>query len=294
MKKNIFFCFLSSYFLWATVSALQANDQIKQGNLALPTSQRPGPLYGFGQNVFQRGDLLGLMFIPFIGKKHEQFTEINSGILYGINNSSSIFVLIESSPQYKVNNNRASGIEDMFIQYEYAPYFKRNYRSSDYFTVVATLFMPTGPVLKLPRAFGSPSFFFGATVGTVREQWYIYTSHGALITTSHKGTKIGNEIVYQFGLGKNIAYRSDKWILNWLVEFFGLYSFKDKIHRMIDPNTGGNVISIIPSLWFSNQRFILQVGCGFVPAQNQNGIQNKFTYFGAVNLVWKFAGPALH
>ena len=274
------------------IFAAFSQEQIKQGNLALPTSQRPGPLFGFGQNVFQPGDLLGFLFIPYIGRKHQQFTEINPSVIYGINNNSSIFYRIQSSPQFKVGETRNSGLEDMFLQYEYAPYFKRHYTSSDYFTLVGTLFFPTGNI-KLPRAFGSPSVFLGFTTATVRVKWYIYMSHGALLTTKHKGTKIGDEIIYQFGLGKNIAYRPNKWILNWLVEFFGLYSFKDKVKGITNPNTGGNFISIIPSLWFSTQRLILQVGMGFVPTQHVNGTQNKFTYFGAVDLAFKFTGPAL-
>jgi hypothetical protein len=63
-----------------------------------------------------------------------------------------------------------------------------------------------------------------------------------------------------------------------MIEFDGTYSEKNKIKGTTDPNSGGNVIFITPSIWLSSKRWIIQWGIGFPVIQNLNGHQNKIKY----------------
>ena len=63
-----------------------------------------------------------------------------------------------------------------------------------------------------------------------------------------------------------------------MVEFDGSYSPKDRIHGRTDPNSGGNVIFVTPSIWMSSKRWVIQWGMGFPFVQSLNGRQDKIRY----------------
>ena len=171
----------------------------------------------------------------------------------------------------------------------YAIYDNNTETSADQITLVADIAFPTGSAYKmLHTGFGAPSFFLGFTASHTNTDWYPFMSVGAVLPTSHKGTKFGNQFLYQCGLGKNIRYRPNKWILNWMIELDGMYSQRNRIAGTIDQDSGGNTLLLGPSLWFSTQKFIAQGGISWVIAQHLFGIQDKDRYFIAANFGWKF------
>ena len=46
-----------------------------------------------------------------------------------------------------------------------------------------------------------------------------------------------------------------------------------------------------PSLWVSSERFILQAGVTFIPAQHLFGCQTGFEIGGQISVSWKFNSP---
>ena len=157
------------------------------------------------------------------------------------------------------------GIEDMIIQLEYAYYDKKTTTSVTQFTIVTNIALPTGSAYKKPpTGFGASSFFIGGTASCLKTDWYYFTALGAKLTTSNNDTKFGNAFLYQFGLGNNICYKIDKWIFNWLVELDGVYNQRDKLLGCINQNTGGNIIFLGPSLFFSTKHLVLQGGISWV------------------------------
>ena len=172
------------------------------GNLTLPASQQPNPLFGFGQNVVNKGDLQAILTVDRIKGKHKRYSEVIPAVLYGISDSFSLFVY-QPIAHFSRCCNRSSGLEDAFIQLEYAFY---NYVQPNYFiqaTVVGSLVLPIGSSKKQPpTGFGSPSFFLGGTCSYNATDWYIFGSAGTLLTTAHHGTKFGSIFLYQGGVGK--------------------------------------------------------------------------------------------
>lgn len=258
------------------------------GNLALPASQQPGPFISFGERVIEKGQKQLFVFSSaFIGpKKHN--IESQPGILYQATDKLSIFLNVPFAIDFKDDSDRSSGIEDVFCQFEYAYYVNSTKEYNDQATIIGYVGFPSGSIKKRPpTGFGSSAYFLGTTYSRTFVDWIFLTSCGTLIT-SNKADKIGNNYLYQFGIGRNICYLESQYIFNWLLEFDGTYYEKNKNNRVVDPDSGGNVVYITPSLWFSNKHLIVQIGIGFPVVQKLNGSQNKYTYLLATNIGWTF------
>jgi len=264
-------------------------EQVRVGNFALPTSQQPGPFIAFGQNVVDKGDTQLFTYVDYLKGQGELFAEVIPSFLYGIRDDLSLFVEVPIAAKFQLGSDTSHGLEDLYITAEYVFYSKNKLESAFLSTLVTTLILPTGSANKTPSTgLGVPSFFLGLTAGYMDTEWYYYGSLGAILTTVNKGIEIGNQFLYQWGLGKNISYAADSYIFNWLIEFDGTYRQKDKIKGITDQDSGGNVIFLGPSLWFSTQRIIVQVGVSWVIAQHLFGVQEQDHYIVVGNLGWKF------
>src|SRR5277367_1032047 len=83
-------------------------DQLKIGNLALPGSQQPGPLLGFGQNIIEKYDFQGFVFPDLLMGHHKNFTEIAPSLLYGIRDDLSIFIELPFAAHFKLDGQSSS------------------------------------------------------------------------------------------------------------------------------------------------------------------------------------------
>jgi hypothetical protein len=254
---------------------------IKAGNLALSASQQPGPLISFGENVVDKGTLQFEFFGDYYFGHNKHMIDAVPSILYGITDDLSIFYNVPVAVSYKDGPDKSAGLEDIFVQLEYAFYDKEEETYVQSATVVAYFSYPTGSATKTPpTGFGTPSFFFGTTWNHTEIDWFAFTSYGGTIGGTRQGTRIGNIYLYEFGYGRNIYNIVDctdetEWIFAWMIEVDGVFSERNRIHNVTNPDSGGNVIYVTPSLWLSSKHWIIQVGCGFVAYQHLNGSQNK-------------------
>jgi len=264
-------------------------EQIKVGNFALPLSQQAGPLFSFGQNIIDKGDSLLLASFNQLRGSGINFKEVTPAFLYGITDNFSLFLQLPIAANFKFENSSSHGLEDFLVQFEYAFYTKETTTIAADITCVANIGIPTGSAFKEPfTGFGAPSFFLGLTAGYATPKWYFFTEYGVDVTTSHKKTKFGNQFLYEFGLTRNIWYKPDKWLFNVMVEFDGTYRQRNKILGSVDCNSGGNIILFGPSLWFSTQRLILEIGIDGVVFQHLFGDQPKEKYIIATTFGWTF------
>lgn len=267
----------------------KAEETEKIGNFLLPTSQMPGPLYGFGQNIVDQHDFQIFFNLFQIGGKKVNFTDLIPGLLYGIRNDLSLYIGLPFTPLYKIDDNRSRGVEDLFAQLEYTLYGKIRSTSVTQATLIGNITLPTGSSKKNPHTgFGSPSFFLAATLSYTAHYWYIWLQGGAILTTKHHGTKFGNQFLYQSGIEGVIATPRSEWLIAWMVEFFGTYEQKSTICNLKNANTGGNTFYIGPSLWASSDKWLIQLGIAFPPAQHLFGVQPKIHYFLESYIAYKF------
>lgn len=246
----------------ASLSEGTSVEPLSVGNFSLPSSQQPSPLVSFGQNIIDK-DVAQLFFFAdaFIGKDN-YWADVIPGFLYGIRDDFSLFFNVPFAPGIQQGREHSSGIEDLFVQLEYAFCSLSYPRSQIQATVVGNATFPTGSIAKSPpTGMGSFSFFTGATCSYTTDTWLAFVSPGAVFVTTHSGTKMGNQFLYQAGFGRNIATLKG-WIFAWLVEFDGLYAKKNQVQHHRNPNSGGNTIYVTPSIWISSTTITIQVGVG--------------------------------
>lgn len=263
--------------------------QVKEGNLSLPSSQQPSPLFLYGQNIVDKGDIQAELYFDVQKGKNKTYIDIFPGILYGVSDRFSLFFNTPFAPKYQLNCHQSSGIEDIFVQGEYAIFYKDKERSTNMITLLAALYLPTGSTKKNPpTGAGAPSFFLGSTVNHLSVEWYFVASPAVWLTTSNDDTKFGNQFFYQGCIGRNLWSKPDGWILTAIIELFGTYARPDKIDGSIDPNSGYNLVLIGPTVWLSTKRFFGQAGILYVAAQSYRGCQNSNKYLFSLDLGWKF------
>lgn len=261
----------------------------KIGNFALPTSQQPSPLISFGQHVIDKGQGIFFFFADYFAGKRKHATDLIPSLLYGIEDDLSIFLAAPVAPRFKDQRTHSSGWEDIFAQLEYAPYNNQTKQYSDQITLLSGVSFPTGSALKLPpTGWGAPTFFLGTTLSRLYTDWLAFTSYGVFLSTSNEHTKLGNQFLYQWGVGRNIYSIPSELIFTGMVEITGLYDTKNKIRGLRDPNSGGNVIYVTPSLWLSTEKYIVQLGVGFPVAQHLFGQQTRNHYLLAGTLAYTF------
>jgi len=275
-------------------------ESVKIGNLSLPSSQQPGPLFSFGQNIIDKGQKQFFALIDdYGGTKRYEFDVVPS-ILYGISDDFSIFFNAPYGSALRMNENYSSGWEDLFLQFEWAFYTKTRKYYGHQATLVANVTFPTGSIKKHPETgYGAPAYFLGATFSHLAVDWYFFTSEGVVIPRPAAGdrstgkppsffvTQFGKDYQYQLGFGRNIP-SPPGWIYLWMVEIDGEFAERNKINGVIDPNSGGNTIYILPSIWISNKDLLFQLGIGYPVVQNLYGNQPKFKYQLGFNLGWTF------
>lgn len=250
-------------------------DTEKIGNFSLPGSQQPTPITSFGDDIVDKGVLQFFLFADAIIGPGNYRTDIIPGLLYGITDDFSIYFNIPFSPKSKEGPKKSSGLDDFFIQLEYAFYSKDEKYSSTQATIVGSVFLPTGSNKKIPRTgFGSSSFLIGSTLNHTTVCWIFTGGIGGVLTTKFDGYKAGKQFLYQASIGRNL-YTPPGWIFAAFLEFAGQYSQKNIVNHHKDSNSGGNVIFMIPSLWLSSEKLILQLGIGCPIFQHLFGNQFK-------------------
>ncbi len=269
-------------------------EQIKSGNFSLPSSQQPGPLLSFGQNMLDQHNLQFFWYTNDLIGENKNLTSIIPEFLYGIRDNFSILFELPIASVFQINDQTYQGLQDILVQLEYAIVDKVTYDTTTQVTLVGNVTFPTGGKPSIHQQnFGSLSFhactfFVGTTISHMSTIWYPFVSVGTQITTQGQNTKLGNQILYQAGLNRNILSKPDKYIFNVMLEFDGSYKEKNMNSGVIDHNSGGNQILLGPSCWFSTEHFTFQAGASWVVYQKLNGIQNKNNYCLAIDVGYKF------
>ena len=269
LKKKSFLLFLIAlnflisfdYILYAD-GGLEKETPYPIGNFSLPISQQPGCLFGLGQRIVEKNDSIIGVFPTILKGKKKNLTIVDPYILYGIRNDLSFLLNIPIDVRAKNNDNHSSGISDLFPVLEYAYYDKPTRTTYDQATIVGGVTLSTGSSAKVPNTgFGSSAFFLGFTGFRLTERFYYFGSAGTLqTTTDNYKNKFGSYYLYQFGGSVNLGDWVDGWIFALGLEFNGIFTERDKIAGITNPNSGGNVIFLGPSFWASSKEFILQIG----------------------------------
>ena len=259
---------------------IEKTEALPIGNFSVPFMTQIGPLISFGQLLIGEKALLPQLTGAYTRGHHSYSNLIAPSVTYGILDDLSVSFFVPFTPRSRSGSSHSSGIEDIFLQFEYGFYNKSRTDYTLEATVVANVQFPTGSSSKTPpTGIGSFGYFLGTTYAYMSSNWYAFVSPGVNLTTTHHGTKFGNSYLYQWGFARYIKQLSPRgWIFDLMIEFDGTYAEKSKIHGVTDSDSGGNIIFVTPSIWLSSKRWIFQWGIGFPLVQNLNGHQNKIRY----------------
>lgn len=197
----------------------------------------------------------------------------------------------------------SAGVEDTEIKLEHTFYYHSNRCYNEDASFVTSVTLPTGSSQKEPATgYGQPTLLLGATYTRTYADWFGFTSDGVRLPMPathwngnpngeefpHTYTAVsnGNEFLYQGGIGRNLFNIDRKWIIAFMVEGNGTYIQKTKENGVTDPNTGGNTLFVVPSLWASSKHLIFQLGVGVPVVQQLNGDQNKTRYLIVGGVGW--------
>jgi hypothetical protein len=272
----------------STDSTLQ-NQPPSRGNFALGSSQQPGPLVSFGQSIIDKGQLQLFLEPTYLKTRSDTYLATTPSILYGLYDVASLYISLPVALNYRSDPDHSSGVSDALYQLEYAFYEGSNAQYTQQATILAYATMPSGSLYKSPpTGTGSPVFFLGTTYNVMFVDWLWFVSPGVYLPTAYNELEQGNQYLYQFGLNRVFASREDKYIFAGMLELNGIYTEKSKLFGQLLPDTGGNVFGITPSLWYSTNKFIAQLGISIPLIQQLNGDQIKSNYLLSANFSWTF------
>ncbi|KTD06402.1 hypothetical protein Lgra_3179 [Legionella gratiana] len=283
---------------------LSTNELPSRGNYSLVTSQQPGPFFSFGQNIVDKNQLIVSYNPSYLYSKGQSILEGDPALLYGITDSMSLLVTLPYAFSYNNGDTTQSGIGDLAIDLEYAFYNFENSKYSDQATII---FSPTFPISNLdaiskktnpsqrvsgfsrknvPSNFNAISYFIGGTYSRMLIDWYGFLAPGVLLIEKQNAIQQGTQYYYNLGIGHTIKSIERKYICSGLLELNGQYSGKTIFASNTVPNTGGNIIYITPSLWFSTPKIIVQVGISLPITQYWYGTQSKISYYTGSIITW--------
>lgn len=277
-------------FLSNTISFVHASKEdspIKIGNLAVRTAAQPSPLFSIGQNIVDKHNVV--IYQTPLYTHGKDFSALNyiTSVLYGFSNTFSVYIS-PTAVRYKTLVDTqcfsSHGIADLPVQFEYAYSTKQFATGSLQATAIATLFIPTGSIKKLPyTGYGSPSFYLGGTLSYTGIDWYAFVDLiGWLTTKNNCQQKFANQLFYEAGIGYNLKYLSEAALL-LMLEFNGIYFGRNKNFSEFQQNfvNSGNIIYLGPVLYFATNRIITGFGFQWPIVQKLTGlhatVKNRFS-----------------
>ncbi len=271
----------------AILSAGSDDEPPEIGNFSLPASQQVGPFYSFGDLIIDKGQVQFLFYVQDLRGKNSSYIDIYPTLIYGATDNTTLSFAVPVA-SYKEENSASSGFEDLYFQVEYAFYTASTKTYADQATVVASVSVPTGSADEDPMTgFGNPGYFLGMTLNRMTVDWFAFMNYGALFNPTFKSLDIGDQYYYQYGLSRVISTWKG-WLFAWLLELDGTYTKQNRINGVLDPDSGGNEVLLIPSLWISSEKIIIQFGAGYPIYQNLNGNQPTSRYLIAADFLWTF------
>jgi hypothetical protein len=257
MKYRVCFLIITSLFLHqanAAASKTTGRRRVREQGAT------PGPLFGFGQNIIDKGQFITASYFEQTGGLDILAFEFDPFVLYGITDRASF--LVEFNVPWTIMPGVSSfGISNLFLQGEYALYYKHD---EDYgnaynmWTIVGNIAPPVAKDDTVGRQ--TMSFFLGTTTSHNSERWYAYASTGVFFSLRRKDHyQYGSYLAYEFGLGFPLITATHAF-LSLIFEMNGRYQHPDTLRGVTVPDTGFNRIFFGPIIYFWYHGLTIEAG----------------------------------
>lgn len=240
------------------------------------------PLFSFGQNIIRKKALWTVPYFYYTKSSNDtSLFQFSPQILYGITDWVSIFITTFVD-KLKRPGQKVVGTEDLLTQFEWALYQNGTKDHYSLISLVTGLYFPIANKNLDRRKLHA---FLGSTQSFLTSDWYLFTSQGYFHPVTRKETRFGQQLFFQFGLGRTL-YNTKNLFIALLGELDGEAISKNKVNKIDDVNTGGTAIFAGPVLQISNQFLIFQIGIQAPIHQRLNGTQPKVRYIFGTGLTY--------
>lgn len=257
----------------------------KIGNFRLRTAQQPVSLFGTQQTIVDKGDIL--LFNGLVNNKGSLASkETVAGVLYGMTDNWSVLAAVPYALELKDQECQTSGIEDIILHTDVALWKRESSHSAQLWTGLSYALFPTGnPRLAPPTGFGAPTVAVATTFSHTTVKFYSALSLLGFFHMTHNNMRPGNQFTYEYAAGYNLGHPMCGTLVG-LLEFNGIHLKKNKIDCKTDPLSGGNIIFLGPSLFWSFANVVLQVGIQFPLVHKLHNPQERYSYRTAFLINW--------
>ncbi|MCX7115155.1 MAG: hypothetical protein NTW08_04545 [Gammaproteobacteria bacterium] len=293
-------CLISERALSEKTVSVETPEPI--GNFALRKSQRPGAFYSFGSKILEPGQVQLAMKPNIFKETGSRFIGSPNTIQFGTSEHTSFFIALPVTldAQRKTSHGLTdhSGINNLGVQGEYEFLSHASAQQTENAGVLFGITAPTGA-----RNVTSPwtSFFGGGTYTHAWVDWLFFSSAGYLVFEGSEPIRPGNIFYFEVGGGYNLMYESKKSNVNIFCEINGQSSEQDPANKLnlsgghslgalMRPSgsalSDGYLLYVSPSLWYSNNDWIVQLGGSIPIAQRWANTPEKVDYYASLAVLY--------
>lgn len=253
------------------------------------------PTFGIGPHTIYRGGI-GLELEYESARRAYLGTEarvqkLNFETIYGIHEDLSITLAVSQVTKTIRSSGRTiseSGVGDILLRTKWRFYRDDQFGAVDQLAIIGGVKLPTGSHSgAVALGSGSTDFLVGFAAGRETRLWYYFADARYRLNTAKGGDRQGNLFQYDAAFGVR-PYQSEYWTpdLVTLVEINGRLEAKESVNRVINPNSGGHVLSIAPGILLSYRNVMLKTALKIPLIQDLNGLQleNKEEFIVAIEL----------
>jgi hypothetical protein len=257
----------------------------KKGNFALPAALQPIKLFGNQQTMVDKGDLV--LFNGLANNKGSDATKVwLPGFVYGMMDTWSVYFAVPVILEEKEKGFQSSGVGDASFLTEFALYSRTSRRSAQLWTLQATMSFPTGNPLKVPSTgLGYPTWTLATLFTHMTVKFFCGAGLWTTLHSNFNGSREGHTVNYNLAMGYNLGHPM-RGILCGLLELDGIHKQRDVITCVKNPLSGGNLVYLGPSLFWSFSNVILQTGIQFPVMQHFRDPTERFGYRAALLVAW--------
>jgi hypothetical protein len=235
------------------------------------------PMFSLGNRMMPKGRFAALERYIYQKNENSSASILVPTVRYGITDKLTIRWHLPIFIDRTVGKKSSDGTSNLVGVIEYS-LFKHRVKETNreyQFNLIAGMDFKTETHDAKPSVgYGGTSFLVGTTGSSLSKKWYTFYSLAGAFSTTHNKQHPGSQFFYEIGAGYTIKH-SILHNLCVLLEMDGILSDKDKLAQTANPNSGGNIIYLGPSIEYRYWTFLGAVGIQFPIVQHLNGNQDK-------------------
>jgi len=235
------------------------------------------PMFSLGNRMMPKGRFAALERYIYQKNENSSASLLIPTFRYGITDTLTVRGHLPIFLDRTVNKKSADGTSNLVGVVEYSLYKHRDKDMNKEYqaTLLAGLDFKTVNLDANPSlGYGGTSFLVGTTGCGLSKTWYTFYSIAGTFATEYKKQQPGASFLYELGCGYIIKH-SILHNLCVLLEMDGILSDKDSFNNIHNPNSGGNIVWLGPSIEYRYWTFLGAAGIQFPIVQNLHGIQDK-------------------